>query len=132
MTTVQRVVQILGIVFLLAAIAGFIAPNGMQMHADPPAMALGIFPVNMLHNIVHLLFGIWGLMAARSVAGAVSFARISGIIYLVLTILAFVDPTTFGLVPIGGNDIWLHAALALVFLYFGFVDKSSRVPASAA
>lgn len=117
---VQRVAQIFGIVFLLIGVLGFVA-TGMSMDAnmDTAPKLLGMFPVNALHNLVHIVFGIWGLMAARSLAGATQFARVGGGIYLVLAILGFVAPTTFGLIPIGGNDIWLHALIGIVLLGVG-------------
>lgn len=124
MSTVQRVAQVFGWGFLVVAILGFFVSRG-SMVADP-ALAprvLGLFPVNLLHNIVHLLFGIWGIVAARSFSGAKTFAQVGGIIYLVLTLLAFYTPSTFGLIPIGGNDIWLHALIAAVLLYFGFTAR---------
>lgn len=126
MSTVQRVAQIFGIVFILAAIAGFVAPGGMAMDANPETAgkALGIFPVNLLHNIVHLAFGIWGLAASRSFSGAKSYATIGGAIYLVLAVLGFVSATGFGLVPLGGNDIWLHIVLAAALLFFGMTAKA--------
>lgn len=125
MTAVQRVAQIFGIVFILIAIAGFIVPGGTGMEHDPEIAPkiLGLFPTNLLHNIVHLAFGVWGLVASRSFDGARSYARISGVIYLVLAALAFVDPTTFGLIPIGGNDVWLHALLGIVLAVVGFTAK---------
>lgn len=125
MTTVQRISQVFGIVFIVVAVLGFIQ-GGMSMEADPelaPKM-LGLFPVNVLHNLVHLAFGVWGLLAARSFTGAVSYARIAGVIYLVLAALAFLDPTTFGLIPIGGNDIWLHVLLGAVLAGVGFTAKA--------
>ena len=121
MTTVQRVAQIFGVIFLIIGIAGFF----FSMLMDE-AMLLGMFPVNVAHNIVHLLFGLWGLAAARSFAGAKSFAQIVGVIYLVLAVLGFVDPTGFGLIPIGGNDIWLHAAIGLVLSYVGFTARADQ------
>ena len=125
MTAVQRVAQIFGIVFILVAIAGFIVPGGTGMEHDPEIAPkiLGLFPTNLLHNIVHLVFGLWGIAASRSYEGARSYARIGGVIYLVLAALAFVDPTTFGLIPIGGNDIWLHALLGIVLAVVGFTAK---------
>lgn len=132
MTTVQRVAQIFGIVFLLVAIAGFLTPNGMNMDAATPAMLMGVFPVNLLHNVVHLLFGIWGLAASRSWSGAKQYATIAGAIYLVLAILGFVAPDGFGLVPLGGNDVWLHLVLAAALLYFGLTAKGDAVATSAA
>ena len=90
-----------------------------------PRLALGLFPVNVLHNLIHLAFGAWGLLAARSASGSVAYARGVAVIYGVLTILGLIPATstTFGLVPIGGNDIWLHAGLAAVAGYFGFFHR---------
>src|SRR6476660_7397398 len=77
-TTVQKIAMVFGVVFLLIAIVGFITPGGMAMTVDPPGMLLGMFPINMLHNVVHLLFGIWGLAASRSWSGAKSYCQIGG------------------------------------------------------
>lgn len=121
MTTVQRVAQIFGVIFLIIGIAGFFFSMSMD-----EALLLGLFPVNVAHNIVHLLFGLWGLAAARSFAGAKSYAQITGVLYLVLAVLGFVDPTGFGLIPIGGNDIWLHAAIGLVLSYVGFTARADQ------
>ena len=121
---VTRVAMIFGVVFLLVGILGLITPGGMQMGADPaPAVLLGLFSVNVLHNIVHLLFGVWGLVASRSFGGAKTYAQIGGVIYIVLACLGFVAPTTFGFIPIGGNDIWLHAAAGVVLAAVGFTAK---------
>ena len=128
MTTVQRVAQIFGVVFILVALVGFYT-GGMNMEADPataPAI-FGMFPVNLLHNIVHLLFGIWGLAASRSFTGAKQYAQIAGVIYLVLAAVGFVSPDGFGMVPLGGNDIWLHVALGVVLAAVGFTAKPATV-----
>jgi hypothetical protein len=119
MTTVQRVAQIFGIGFIIIGIAGFFFSASMD-----EALLLGLFPVNIAHNIVHLLFGLWGLAAARSFAGAKSYAQIAGGIYIVLAVAGFVAPDGFGLVPLGGNDIWLHAVIGIVLVYFGFTAKA--------
>lgn len=128
MTTVQRVAQIFGIVFILIALVGFYA-GGMSMEADPAVAPtiLGIFPVNLLHNIVHLLFGIWGLAAARSFTGAKQYAQIAGVIYLVLAAVGFISPDGFGFVPLGGNDVWLHVALGAILAGVGFTAKPATV-----
>jgi hypothetical protein len=131
---VRRVALVFGIAFLLVALLGFIMPGPggiMDMSADPPAnMLLGLFPVNFLHNLVHLLFGVWGLMASRSFAGAKMYAQVVGVIYVVLAILGFVAPTTFGLIPIGGNDIWLHAVMGIVLAGVGFTAKDEGMAAA--
>lgn len=128
MTTVQRVAQIFGVVFILIALLGFFT-GGMSMESDP-AMApavLGMFPVNLLHNIVHLLFGIWGLAASRSFSGARQYAQIGGVIYLVLAVVGFVSPNGFGMVPLGGNDIWLHILLGVILAGVGFTAKPDTI-----
>ena len=98
---------IFGIAFLVIGAGGFV-PGLTDMTATPESgltmhngygHAFGLFPVNVLHNIVHLLFGIWGLLEPTR--------------------------TTFGLVPIYGNDVWLHALLALVAAYFGWVNRDT-------
>jgi hypothetical protein len=82
-----------------------------------------LFHVNVLHNIVHLLFGVWGLIASRDLGASKLYGKGTCIIYLVLTVAGMIRPlnTMFGLVPIEGNDVWLHALLALVAGYFGFI-----------
>ena len=121
---IKRVALVFGIVFLVVGIVGFITPGGTSMAADPaPGHILGLFPVNLLHNVVHVLFGVWGLVASRSFAGAKSYATIAGAIYAVLTIVGFVAPSGFGLVPLGGHDRWLHAVLAVALLAAGLTAK---------
>jgi len=128
----RKVALIFGIVFVLVALLGMISPGGMQMGADPaPGMILGMFGVNLLHNIVHLLVGVWGLVASRTWAGSKMFLSIGGIVYIVLAICGFFIPTTFGLIPIGGNDIYLHAVLGLVMAGLGFTAKPEATTAAA-
>ena len=125
-TTIQKLAAVFGVVFIIVAIVGFIAPGGMAMQPTDPATAakaLGMFPVNLLHNVVHLLFGIWGLAASRSWGGSKSYFTIVGAIYAVLTIVGFLSPSGFGLVPLGGSDIGLHAVLSIVMLGLGFTAK---------
>ena len=133
MTTVQRIAQIFGIVFILVAIYGFTQTGMSNMEADPgrAPQLLGLFPVNVLHNVVHLLFGIWGLAASRSFSGARSSARIAGVLYLLLAVLGFVVPNGFGLVPLGGYDVWLHVVLGLVLALVGFTARELRPPVVA-
>lgn len=126
-TTVQKIAMVFGVVFLLVAIVGFISPNGMAMTVDPPGLLLGMFPVNLLHNVVHLLFGIWGLAAARSWSGAKTYAQVGGVIYLILALCGYFVPNGFNLVPLGGNDIWLHALLGLILAAVGFTAKADTV-----
>src|SRR5688500_5740131 len=111
MTTVQRVAQILGIVFILAAIGGFLATgmSNMESHPATAPQAVLLFSVNVLHHIVELVLGIWGVAASCTFGAAKSYAQIAGVLYILLAVLGFVSPNGFGFVPLGGNDIWLQA-----------------------
>ena len=130
---VRRVAMVLGIVLLLVGILGLISTGGMQMGAEPPpGMILGMFPTNLLHNIVHLLFGVWGIWAARSFTGAKMYAQVGGVVYIVLAICGLLIPNTFGLLPNGGNDVWLHAIVGLVLAWAGFMAKEGMAATAPA
>ncbi len=123
---------IFGIVFLAVGIAGFVQPllqppEGGELAMDGGhQMLLGLFAVNTMHNVVHLLFGLWGLLACRSTSHSITYARGVAIIYAVLTVCGLVPSLDdlFGLVPLHGNNVWLHGALALVGAYFGWVHRN--------
>src|SRR2546430_1703277 len=127
---VRRVAMAFGIVLLLVGILGLLSAGGMSMGVDQPAMILGIFPVNLLHNVVHLAFGVWGIVASRSFARAKMYAQAGGVIFLVLAVCGLALPNTFGLLPNGGADVWLHALLGIVLVGVGVTAKDAiAVPA---
>ena len=126
----RQVALVLGLGFVVAGIAGFFPtpaapPEGLtQTHGF--GHALGILPVNTLHNAVHILFGLLGIMASRgSLMSARGYAQFVAVAYGLLTVLGLLPATntTFGLIPIYGADVWLHAIIAAVSAYFGFVSK---------
>lgn len=122
MTAAQRLSQIFGWAFVLVGLAGF-AATGTDMTADhtlAPKL-FGIFPVNALHNVVHLVFGLWGIFGARSYGGARTYLLGAGLTYLVLAALGYVAPNGLGLVPLGGADIGLHLFLGLGLLLSGML-----------
>lgn len=125
MTTVQRTALVFGIVFLLIGIAGFFATGtSMDANMETAPRLFGLFPVNMLHNLVHLAFGVWGLAAYRSFTASRGYAQVAGVAYLLLAVIGFVVPEFFGIMPIGGNDIWLHVLLGAVLAGVGFTART--------
>ena len=136
----RRAAQIFGVVFLLIGVLGFIPGVNQMHHGDPGAEhlsvggpghgnLLGLFHVNVLHNAVHLLFGIMGLAMSRTLGGARGYFRIVGVAYLLLAVMGLIAAAnmwnTFGLVPIHGNDVWLHAILGAAGIYFGFIKPAA-------
>ena len=125
MTAGQRLAQVFGWGFIIMGLAGF-AATGSSMepnHMVAPRL-FGLFPVNVLHNVVHLVFGLWGVLGPRSVGGARSYLLGAGLVYLLLAGLGFVAPNGFGLVPLGGNDIGLHVFLSLGLLFSGLLTSA--------
>ena len=126
----------LGIVYTLVGIVGFIPGLLQPPPAGAPDLAidtlygflLGLFPVNVLHSLVHLAIGIWGIVAYRSFMATRVFGRTVAVVFGLLTIMGFfpVLQTTFGLIPLFGNDIWLHALTALAGAYAGWAERPER------
>jgi hypothetical protein len=122
---------VFGIVFLLAGASGFIPGLLHPVPAGAPPLTvatgygfvMGLLPVNILHNLVHVLFGILGVAAYAGVFAPRVYAQIVAVSYGLLVVLGLVPATNtlFGLVPIYGNDVWLHLVLGLVAAYFGFM-----------
>jgi hypothetical protein len=124
--------MVLGVVFIVVGVLGFI-PGLTQMHEmDHPNLIVehpghgylfGLFHVNVLHNLVHIVFGVLGVVMARA-GKARDYCRIVAVAYGLLAILGLIPIAgiqyTFGLIPIEGNDVWLHALIALAAAYFGF------------
>lgn len=122
MLSIQRVATVSGILFVAVSALGFAAGGSTHamMSMGSSSMLLGLFPVNVLHNLVHMAFGVWGIWAGRSVGRSIAYALGSGAAYLVLAVAGMVTPTLLGMVPIGGYDVVLHLALAVLLATAGF------------
>lgn len=115
--------------FLVVGIAGFIP--GITQHLgdiefaghESGAELLGIFQVSILHNIVHLLFGVVGLLSLRRPESSRAYLLIGGAIYLVLFLygLAVEEHGDGNFVPVNNADDLLHLALGLGMLALGFL-----------
>jgi hypothetical protein len=124
MQFVQKVAAVFAVILIAVALLGFFT-GGMSMdaHMATSTKLVGMFPVNAAHNAVHLAFGIWGLVAARSAVTARRYCILSGAIYLLLAGLGFVVPEVFGFIPIGGSDIGLHAVLGIALTAIGAMSS---------
>jgi len=113
----------------------------MNPHDLPPITVdtlygrlLGLFPVNLLHTLVHLVIGMWGVLAWRSYSSSRTYAQSLAVIYAILTVLGLIPLTStmFGLVPLFSHDVWLHALTALVAAYFGFSSEHGATGTTSA
>jgi hypothetical protein len=122
---VSTFARVFGVIFVLVGVLGFV-PAAMS-----DGMLLGLFPVNTVHNIVHILLGLWGLLAGGTMTSAIGYFKAVTVIYALLAVLGLIPATQdlFGLAPIHGNDVWLHGVLALAAAYFGFGPPAKPLPA---
>jgi Domain of unknown function (DUF4383) len=125
---VNTAAMIVGVVFVLVGILGFIP--GITTHYGDLTFAghgsgaklLGIFQVSVLHNIVHLLFGVAGIAAGRAASSAArSYLVGGGVIYLVLWIYGLVidKASSANFVPVNNADNWLHLLLGVGMIALG-------------
>ncbi len=126
----KRFAIVAGIAYLLIGIAGFfpsllLAPDAdhkLTVRALHGAL-FGLFPVNLVHTLLHLAVGAWGVLAARvSNPASVTYARGMAVIFAALAIMGLFPRlnTLFGLMPLHSHAIWLHAVTAAVAAYIGW------------
>ena len=126
-TPVQLAALIVGVVFLAVGILGFIpgvTTNYSELSFaghDSGAMLLGIFAVSVLHNIVHLAFGVAGVAMARTFNAARLYLIGGGAIYAVLWIYGLIIDlnSAANFVPVNTADNWLHFGLAVGMIGLG-------------
>jgi hypothetical protein len=119
---------VVGAVFLLVGILGFVP--GITTPYDDLSFAghksgaelLGIFQVSVLHNIVHLLFGVAGLAMARQARTAATYLIGGGVIYLVLFVYGLLIDmkSDANFVPLNDADNWLHLVLGIGMIAVGY------------
>lgn len=136
MPFVRLLALVLGVVYTIVGIGGFI-PGLTQMQDLPrptrgPAegLELGLFAVNWLHSLTHILIGLAGLAVYRSYTASKSYALIVGLAYAALAVLGLISRTYAplgGWLPLNGADDILHLATAglLLFAYFAAGSRGS-------
>ena len=134
-TRIQTAALAVGAVFVLVGILGFIP--GITSDYDTMSFAghhseaklLGIFQVSILHNIVHLLFGLAAFALAKTVSGARMYLIAGGAIYLVLWLYGLIvgDDSSANFVPVNTADDWLHLVLGLGMIGLGLALSPKAV-----
>ena len=135
----QVATTVVGAIFLLVGVLGFV-PGITTDFGDitfagdeSEAKLLGIFEVSVLHNVVHLLFGLIGLAAARTIAGSRTYLVGGGALYLGLWLYGLLidKASDANFVPVNSADDWLHFVLGSGMVALGLLltdrkEASSR------
>ena len=134
-TPIQSVAALAGVVFIVVGILGFVP--GVTTHYGDLSFAghgsgaklLGIFQVSVLHNLVHQLFGVVGLVLAKTAEGARTYLLGGGVVYLALWVLGVVGGGDW--IPANTADNWLHFGLGIGLIALGYVSGRSAVRTAA-
>lgn len=129
----KRAALVWGIIFVLLGVAGFI-PGITTTDTMGMKLLFGLFMVNGVHNIVHLLTGLASLASSTSEKIARWYFQAFGVIYALVTIIGFIIGSghyVLGFIPVNTADNFLHLVIALVALYLGFLYRSARQNVSA-
>ncbi len=120
--------QVLGAVLLVVGILGFVAPLA------PAGNLLGVFAVDPLHNVIHILSGVVGLAAATAGARyARAYVGVFGAVYALVTVVGFIQGTTvLGLISVNLADNVLHLLIAAASLAVFFLAASAQPRAARA
>lgn len=144
---VRSFALVAGVFFLFIGLAGFI-PGFMTMPAGSPTVSvdvprlwfddgygyvLGLFPTNFIHNAVHIVVGVLGIAASTSWSGSLVYTRGFAIAYILIALMGLLPltNTTFGAMPIYGNNVWLNAMTGAIALYLGFFKPISEADIKA-
>ena len=129
----RLVAVIFGAVYLLVGALGFAVTAGVGFVATDGGLLLGIFEVNPLHNIAHLLIGAALLFAGlKGVRAAKAVNTTVGAVYLLLGIVGFfLVETPLNILALNTADHFLHLASALVLLGVGLgAERGVRADAT--
>lgn len=135
--TVQMLAALVAAALLLVGIIGFIPGlttnlyEGLEFAGDDgDAEILGVFDTSVLHNLIHLLFGLVGLAMARTWSGARTFLIGGGVIYLALWLLGLLGGLDW--VPVNDADDWLHFILGVAMIGLGYATTREGEQSGAA
>jgi Domain of unknown function (DUF4383) len=135
--TVQMLATLVAVALLLLGIIGFVPGlttnlyEGLEFAGDDgDAEILGVFDTSVLHNLIHLLFGLVGLAMARTWSGARTFLIGGGVIYLALWLLGLLGGLDW--VPVNDADDWLHFIFGVAMIGLGYATtREGEQPGAA-
>jgi hypothetical protein len=131
---------VVGLLYVALGVLGMLSSLLIGAPAGTPAPAVtmnygylfGVFAVNAVLNGVHFLLGFWGLVAWSGALSAVNYARSLSVVTAVLALMGLIPglKTAFGLAPLDGYEVWLHALTAVAAAYIGFRSAARSAAAT--
>lgn len=134
---VQGATLIVSAAFLAVGIAGFVPGltthlDQLQWHGDHShAELFGVFGVSVVHNLLHLAFGVAGLILMHTFARARGYLIGGGVIFLGLWFYSLLSDVPDKALPLNNADNWLHLSIGVVMVLLGLTLAGSKVPTGA-
>jgi len=133
-TPVQSLAALVGVTFLVVGILGFVP--GITTHYGDLSFAghgsgaklIGLFQTSILHNLVHIAFGV-GILMAKTAEGARTYLIGGGVVYLIVWLVGLIGGLEW--LPVNTADNWLHFVLGLGMVGLGFVTGRSMARETA-
>jgi uncharacterized protein DUF4383 len=133
-TPVQSLAALVGVTFLVVGILGFVP--GITTHYGDLSFAghgsgaklIGLFQTSILHNLVHIAFGV-GILMAKTAEGARTYLIGGGVVYLIVWLIGLIGGLEW--LPVNTADNWLHFVLGLGMVGLGFVTARSMARETA-
>jgi hypothetical protein len=125
-STARTVMMVFGVVYIAVGVLGFVPGITQPGEAPGQGLLLGIFAVNTVHNIAHLVLGAWMLWAASSRESLRMHGRILAAVFVILAIGSFIAPLVEGL-SLNMADSALHIATAIVIGLVAFSTQEENV-----
>ncbi len=125
---------VFGAVYLLVGLLGFTATNGVDFFSTEGGLLLGLFEVNIFHNVAHLLIGAALLIAGLSNVRAAKSVNVTvGVAYLLLGLVGlFITDSALNILAINAADNVLHLGSAIILLAVGIgTEKNARTTRAA-
>lgn len=131
----QVLAGLVGLVFLALGVLGFVRTGFGDFAGDQHATLLG-FALNPLHNVVHLVFGVLGLVMASTSGLARLYGWLLFLGYGVVLLWGLAVAGVFSSNPVSGlgnplalntNDNWLHLGLAAVGLLIAVLPARRKL-----
>jgi hypothetical protein len=140
-STAESLAGLASLAFVVIGVAGFV-PGVVQHYGElhwwrtgSDAELFGLFQTSILLNLLHLGFGVLGLAAGRTEAGARAYLGAGGVACFALGIYGLLidrlgESNVF---PLDRAGVWLHVGLGVVLVYLGLATRlagARAVPAS--
>lgn len=125
----KKAALVVGVVFVAIGVLGFVP--GITVDSDGVKKLLGLFEVNTVHNLIHIVSGLAALAASQQERLSRIFFQVMAVVYGLVTVIGLVaDGNVLGLFHANVFDNLLHLVLTAAFAYLGFVAKpAARVDA---